>query len=323
MNFEYVKIKENLDRPAFLVGNGINLGQNYSLSWKKLLKELFEDTQGESLSIDSLDALTYPEMASLANVYRKKKETKTDLIHKKICKRIEQFENEFQKKNSLEKHKTLMKYAMDNNIPVLTTNYDHLLLKSIGNFRCAKNGIEDPFWLTDEEKGFHYWTPLNAYFTNGKEFKYNKTDVKNNFAVWFLHGTKRFSRSICIDDNDYIRYISAMKTYLTSDLYEDYKNWEGRNTWLDIFMHNDLIILGFGFSRFELDLRWLLLRRYAYQKYLNKNKKKESKIFYVHRIEDKKDSPLKQGDREFFEALGVTVVDMPTNDIYFLKYLHT
>ena len=323
MLFNYKTVREELELPAFIIGNGINRGDKNLLPWDKLLLNLFPNEEKKN-DIAAYKSLTYPEIASIANVYIKNdKEKKNGLIHKKVCVQIKVFEESFIKNNNLEKHKTVMNFAKTHSIPVLTTNYDHLLLKSINynnkTLKGEKEGIEKPYWLVKENdhKRFHYWTPFNAYFTDGEKFKYDKTDVKKEFALWFIHGTKRYERSICIDDNDYIRNITAIKKYLNNDWYDKKKNWTGRNTWLDIFLNNDLIILGFGFSSSELDLRWLLLQRYAHQKMLVDKKiiKESSKVIYVTRDSDKSYS------KEFFKALGVICVEMPAEDIYKLNYL--
>ena len=324
MKFVYNNFEKELELPAFFVGNGINMCGKTKLEWKKLLSLLFPEDKKDIVEED-LKSLTYPEIASLANVYRKKQNKKMDLLHKTVCEEINKFEENFLKeKDSLKNHKTVMEFAKKYNFPVLTTNYDHLLLKAINYQTKSKSkneSIETPYWLVEEgsKKSLHYWTPLNAYFTDGKSFEYNKTDLKKKFALWFVHGMKRYQRSICIDDNDYIRNITTIKKYLDEDYYEDYKNWLGRNTWLDIFLNNDLIILGFGFSFYELDLRWLLFKRYSYQLYLvNSGKIKEQrKIIYIKRKNDK----LKDGDDKLFKVLGIDVVEMTDVEIYKLGYL--
>ena len=324
MKFVYNNFEKELELPAFFVGNGINMCGETKLEWKKLLSLLFPEDKKDIVEED-LESLTYPEIASLANVYRKKQNKKMDLLHKTVCEEINKFEENFLKeKDSLKNHKTVMEFAKKYNFPVLTTNYDHLLLKAINYQTKSKSkneSIEIPYWLVEEgsKKSLHYWTPLNAYFTDGKSFEYNKTDLKKKFALWFVHGMKRYQRSICIDDNDYIRNITAIKKYLDEDYYEDYKNWLGRNTWLDIFLNNDLIILGFGFSFYELDLRWLLFKRYSYQLYLvNSGKIKEQrKIIYIKRKNDE----LKNGDDKLFNVLGIDVVEMTDAEIYKLGYL--
>lgn len=66
-----------LNKPSFLIGNGINYYKNYSLSWANLLIELFPEEkrieivrqEAENQQKLNLEGLTYPEIAELAVIY--------------------------------------------------------------------------------------------------------------------------------------------------------------------------------------------------------------------------------------------------------------
>lgn len=319
-------IKLELKQPAFLVGNGINLADGCEeLRWDKLLvKVLFgEDKDKNEKSKDVLEeefkGLNYPEIAELAEWYRKNGTTEKDIkidqnktIKNQICDNLDDKGNKT--------HKQFIDFCMENDIPVLTTNFDQKLLSSLKTKKKEK--VKTPFWfLTDTEKNnyrkipYHY--PFRAYFAE-KEFDDND-EINKKFAVWYIHGTKRYVDSIRLNNVDYARNIAEIDKLIR------YKkqigtNWIEKHSWIDIFMRNDLVIMGLGLDSSETDIRWLLRERYVYQKSMNQRENSSVSTIYIY---DPKDG-IAPGKRKLFEALGIKCVEMKQNEIYSLdKYLST
>jgi len=315
-----------LNQPAFLVGNGINLADGCNeLKWNKLLSKVIFGTSDIDIE-QEFKGLNYPEIAELAELYQKNKTKKENIkidpdktIKKQICEEIIKRE---EAKNKNEISKLFVTFCRDNNIPVLTTNFDHRLLLSLDitkekskNFE--KKMIETPFWfLTKEEKlNNHlipYRYPFRAYFA---EDEIKPENIRNEFAVWHVHGTKRYIDSISINYIDYARNIAEIDKMIR-DKKQIGTIWDERYSWIDIFMRNDLVIIGLGLDSSETDIRWLLRERHVYQELMNKDKLASTIYIYS------KEEGIAAGKSKLFEALGIRCVPMAQDEIYVIeKYL--
>lgn len=315
-----------LKQPAFLVGNGINLFHNKTeLKWEELLVKVLFGEYNEKLkdSAETLkqefDGLNYPEIAELAEWYRKNGTTEKDIkidqnktIKNQICDNLDDKGNKT--------HKQFIDFCMGNEIPVLTTNFDQKLLSSLKTKKKEK--VKTPFWfLTDTEKNnyrkipYHY--PFRAYFAE-KEFDDND-DINKKFAVWYIHGTKRYIDSIRLNNVDYARNIAEIDKLIRNKK-QIGTNWIEKHSWIDIFMRNDLVIMGLGLDSSETDIRWLLRERYVYQKSMNQRENSSVSTIYIYDQE----KGMAVGTKKLFEAIGIKCVEMEQNKIYSLdKYLST
>ena len=349
-----------LENVAFLVGNGINRHKGNNFTWVELISESFPDQykiyfshqfseskKGIQNTIDNyLDGLSYPEMAELAlrlredenkkseDEIRNKQEEKIANDDKKNVKKkenavlaykniIAELTKEKMPKFQNEKHEKVIEFAEKYNIPILTTNYDTSLLttKYLNLLENQKNKI---FWMKnngDKDKYDRIFL-TNAYFSKGRM---DYDDVRERFAVWYIHGLameKSYYGSIRITNKDYADAISNLKTYINKDLYNDDDKWKGWNTWVNIIMHNDLIIAGLGLEQSETDLRWLLVERYIYHTKKEREaielrkKYRRPETIFVYSDE------MKNGTKLYFEALGVKFVKKSYDEVFdFEKYI--
>lgn len=316
-----------LNQPAFLVGNGINLADGCNeLKWNKLLSKVIFGTSDIDIE-QEFKGLNYPEIAELAELYQKNKTKKENIkidpdktIKKQICEEIIKRE---EAKNKNEISKLFVTFCRDNNIPVLTTNFDHRLLLSLDitkekskNFE--KKMIETPFWfLTKEEKlNNHlipYRYPFRAYFA---EDEIKPENIRNEFAVWHVHGTKRYIDSISINYIDYARNIAEIDKMIRDKKALEKPKWKGKNTWIDIFMKNDLIILGLALDSQETDLRWLLRERYYYQQYMkSKHGQPEALTLYIYRKNADEEKAMPTGKKELFHNMNIICEKMEIEEI--------
>lgn len=324
-----------LHRPAFLIGNGINyVNKENNLSWTKLLIDLFPEKYRSKIVTESsnvnlnLDGLTYPEIAELAIRYTKEADStikRPDCIVKKnICKKVDDFENKLVYLKKIERHKTVITFAKKNSIPVLTTNYDFLLLKTLkiifskNNNKFLKKKVEEPFWFFDVSKRRPpYNCPFCAYFRETELQK--NSDVKKEFAIWYIHGMKRYSSSLCITNKDYSKIIANLNKFIKDKSIMNKDKWEGFQTWINPFMNDDLLIMGLKLDSEEVDLRWLLVERYLYQQYLMNNSRNYTMKKTVYVYSD--DNELPNGKKLFFEAIGIECEKIDYDNIYKLDYL--
>lgn len=338
-----------LHQPAFLVGNGINYADGCKLSWEKLLVNVFpEEMQNNfknnadtnlffkfnnastsvQISIDiskqnnlevQLPGLTYPEIAELARLHLKKANKnnakKIPSIKAQIAEQLDKMEKENEGKN--EKLKKFVTFCKDHHIPILTANFDHRLHLDFDK------KIKEPFWFytQEEEKNkrlLNHIHPFRAYFA---ENEINPDNINNEFAVWHIHGTKTYLDSICINHVDYARNIAKIDELIHKKEKIIESDWPGKNSWINIFMNNDLIIMGFALDSEETDLRWLLRERTIYRNYLiSKNIGPVAKTIYIYRKEEA-ETEMPAGKRALFKALDIECVEMPQDEIYKLDYL--
>jgi hypothetical protein len=111
---------------------------------------------------------------------------------------------------------------------ILTLNYDYNLTDNMSNIR-------------------------------NKEVKYSlkRYQLIHNKKIWHIHGELDNYHSIMLGYSHYMDSISNIQTYLNSSK----KNEKNNSTWVDIFLTNDIYILGAGLDFEELDIWWLLSYR--------------------------------------------------------------
>lgn len=348
MKFKFRGYDIDLDKPAFLVGNGINRADGCTVSWEQLMIEIlpeeiqkhFSKKSGDEnlffkfnsastsvqIAVDipgkqKNDELTYPEIAELALSKRSPEEYDEDskpkfleIVRETIQRGIEEGTP------SNFNHENLSVFAQENNIPILTTNFDRNFLKT----PCFKGQNLDSinlYWVKQPTKvARDYQTMKNACFTPKKSIN----NIHSEFAIWPIHGViGKTTCPLCLTNWDYGNYCAKIKEISKTKDWDDQQN---DSTWIDILLDNDLIIMGLGLNSSETDLRALLVEREIRQKInakIEKSKKphKKAHTIYIYRKEaESEDMP--DSKRLFFESLGVICVPMEQNKIYEVeKYL--
>ena len=349
-----------LSQPAFLVGNGIYYYSGHAtLPWSKLallllpkeiqdkikeyntankefIKKVFrneEPTIHELLTInensvlqESLEGISITEVLDLALLFQNKgKQTKfTDQPFLKLKKEAVKILQEMEEtKNAYEQHENMINLAHKNNIPILTTNLERNLIRAQV---FGGHNIDTPIsFIGERDEKFL----MNGYFTTeGNRNQINAGNICSKFAIWHTHGLikdgnseKSFEKTICLRDEDYKDRISELKKHIDKK-----ENGVIRsNTWVDIFMNNDLVIMGLNLDPVEKDIRWLLIQRHFYQQELaekareNRTDFKEKQTIFIYRKEaGKSEMPL--GKRALFESIGIKCVPIETDEIYQFKW---
>ena len=302
-------IELKLEHPAFLVGNGINKADKINLSWEDLLGKLLPESS--DLTVENLKGLTYPEIAEIALLKQGK-----DKFEEKFKEEMDQTE-EKAKKSKLEKHKKLLDFAKQKHIPILTTNLEKIFLTS-------DKSLEMKWHQQGEKNNYDRKFLKNLCFCD-ENFEGN--DIHSTFALWYIHGLyskKSFDKSFSLTNWDYANNIAMMKKVLSE---RQKTNRTGNSSWADIFLDNDLIILGLALDSDEIDLRAFLAEKYIQQQIdekiaKEKNRKFEKrKIVYIYRKgHESKDMP--NSKKVFFDSLDIICVAMEQNEIYEVqKYL--
>lgn len=321
MTAEEVKEKINEDRYniAFIIGNGINRYKNdSSLSWDKLLidlwKKFFNDqmktipkgiSNTEFYDILEFEFFKQPlaERNNKSTVLRNEKEDiSSDGKSLDNTPLVGDMQKETARLMRLWKardhHKKIISKIKELNAPVLTTNYDETLSRSIGLKYYAM-----------EDEDFSSKFPWSAYFSE-KEIL---DDPSAAFGVWHINGQIKYSESIKLGLSQYMESTENARRMLHSSkldeiqyfMGKDMPIWEGKNTWLHIVFNKSLFVFGLALKEDETFLRWLLIQR---AKYFILFPDREKKGWYLKRDAD----DMSEGQELFLKKVGLKVLSVPT-----------
>lgn len=165
---ELIYHQSSLHDLAFVIGNGVNryAQGNNDWSWKNILCEAWGNITRHKIS--STKGMNLTEMYNLLEFQTDK--DSSNLIKEEIIK-------PFKSGTQTIIHRQLQTYLENWNVPVLTTNYDHLLENGYIRFTLRHPLTKDRY----NAKSSYY--PWDRYFSN-KEI-YNPA---RDYAVWHING---------------------------------------------------------------------------------------------------------------------------------------
>jgi hypothetical protein len=242
---------EELDRPAILLGNGINNLDKTFMDWKSLLRKI----GGKNLNFDGL---TYNEIYDFIELHNgKERKLKNKVVEELIA----------PTKNKLNPHAQFVELTNNYGCPVLTTNFDLGL----------ETSLDLTFYRT-KNKGFTRYYPWDKYSA-----KYQLENPTEGFGIWHMHGMITHSDSIRLGLTDYMGSVEKARRWIhkgEASLFrgKDQANWRGRNTWLHIWFNMPLVIVGLKLESQEVFIRWLLIER---ERYFKKFKKKRKRTIFI------------------------------------------
>ena len=278
---------------AFIIGNGINRHFNHTASWEDLLLKLWSEF-AENNKRKVPRGVSFPEFYDILELHGLNKK---EYVHT-IQKRVKEIMGEW--KPNKEQNKLLMSIKKLN-APLLTTNFDDLIPKSMGlKFKIM------------QRKGFNDVYPWSYY--------YSDVDLKcptQGFGVWYINGMIKYYRSIRLGLSHYMGSIAKARKLIHkgpenfSFKGKSQSFWLGYKTWLHVIFNKSLFILGLKLNESEIFLRWLLIERARYYK---KFKERRHKGWYVT---TKKEVNSEKGKKFFLESVGITVIALDSfEDIY-------
>lgn len=199
--------------------------------------------------------------------------------------------------NFTEKHKRVADFALQYNIPILTTNYDKLLAQSVN----AK--LHDFSDKINRDDSF----PISCCYTT-----IDSEDI-NKFAIWHTNGMLDYPKSILIGLSHYTHNLEKVRSLIFppnkfhAEFYENifYGNPIIDKSWINLIFSKDLYIFGLSLDTDELILRWLLLERaklYALDPPLRK------KGFYILVYNDY--CKMTCGKFKFLRSVGFEIITM-------------
>lgn len=293
MNINNIKniINNNRNDIAFVIGNGINRFPNNpdALSWEDLLITLWHQVSLQTLSIrpDGISTTEFYDILDLENT--------SDI---NLQKNVTNILKDWKPRNH---HRLITEKIAEINAPILTTNYEDTLAKTIN---CNLYRIEESKF-TD----FYPW----SHYHGINELKI-PTD---GFGIWYINGMINYHRSIRLGLGHYMGSVERSRNLIhkgKEDKLYTGKNvafWKGHKTWLHIVFNKSLFIFGLDLGENETFLRWLLIERFRYFK---KFPTRKHKGWYLCKRNEK---PISQGKRLFLEKVGFEIIEVEEySDMY-------
>ncbi len=281
---------------CLMIGNGINLLSGNGQSWIHVLEELAkqaEDVEIMELSDQKPFSLIYEEISVRSKRFKNKNEIE---LKKHVASLVSGIKpNDY--------HKKIIESNTKN---IITTNYDYSFENSCSNGSSKKSNL-------------------------AKETKYSnfRRRTVNNKNIWHIHGEAEVPNSITLGYDQYSGTLQKMRNYLTGDRnnsethvspfkkgIEKFEDTENVFSWLDIFLRDEVHIIGLGFDYTEIDLWWLL--SYKARVKLNKSLNVGNTTF--HFLHDEAISEKEKAKHSIMKSLGVTVKTTKVNGDYKSAY---
>ena len=291
---------------ALIIGNGVNLSDHpkNSLSWQELVVRLAKSRKLK-LTKSIVEKLSFAELGDILRI----QDENPNKLPKDVIAAIKTFGQ----------NKTAIGvFAQEQNLPVLTTNFDIRLA-------LTQNSRPQPKQQTISRK-----RASKVLIPNGwNVYRGPKSDelyARNISGLWHMHGSIDLESSIKLTSAQYASAFAKAYELIKKGLYAnngcEIENcsgcvecgWAGQSTWLDVFFHRNLVILGFGFSQSETFLRPLLIERFKYLKYRYGSRIEVPHSHFVVSAEDE----LDEGQRFFFESFGFKIITLKQRSEVFL-----
>lgn len=224
---------------SLLLGNGINNLSKDSISWEALLKQLANEIQHDEI-MDLIDekpfTLIYEEIIFKFNSKSLQVSKEID-IKRRVAKLVSEI-------SSNEYHEMLLNSKFNN---IITTNYDYALENSLDS-KTEKSNLK-----------------------NETKYSLFRRKTINSKNIWHIHGECDVPNSIMLGHEQYAGQLQKMRQYATAN-----RNTQSREvsqfklgnhcfdtdnsiySWLDIFLRDNIHILGLSLDYTEIDLWWLL-----------------------------------------------------------------
>ena len=263
---------------TLLIGNGISKLLNPGkLDWKNVLKEVTKEDQkllGENDNCRTTVPYTHLyEDILLNDKYRHKAGTE-DLSELKL--RIKEHLKNETSKSSNKDFDRVIKLLLNLDLKnILSTNYEY----------CMENVLEKQDYSYEKSR-------QQTIYSTRRKRQYCKNDGRK-LDFWHIHGELDYVKSIMLGYDHYCGSLTKISDYIKKGKLSDSERDESTaslkddkdihhivkkcllfqngcdvecKTWMDTFFFSDVHIIGLGLDFQEIDLWWLLNKRYRYIK---------------------------------------------------------
>ena len=271
-------MKSNMEVTLF-VGNGINrLEAERDVSWGKVLEDLARKLGRQSL-LDLRDNKPFTLIYETLLVKLFQRGNKQDLLLKKYVSNsmLEMMPNQY--------HRKFLNLGVKN---IITSNYDY----------C--------FEMVSQTEIKHFNVKRESKYS-----AFRRTKVGDAY-IWHIHGEVEEPESIMLGYEQYGGYLQKIRKYLLPsqkrrelNIANLKKKFDRRltNSWVDLFLRDEVHILGFSMDYSEIDIWWLLVFKAQCQARYGI---KPGRTIYYHWTKSKEDD-LDRAKLQLLEALGVKI----------------
>lgn len=264
---------------TLFIGNGINYFETQEkYSWKQVLVDLARKIDGQSL-LDLMDNKPLTLIYETMSLKSFEKANQSDLSLKKEVSRL------LQNMTWNKYHQRFLNIGVKN---IITTNYDY-------SFEKAGQTLID-----------HANVKRETRYSSFRRTRVGKT------YVWHVHGEVEETDSIMLGFEQYSGYLQKIRNYvvppqkkrfLVRENLERIFDRNQTNSWVDLFLRDEIHILGFGMDYSEMDIWWLI----AYKAQCKARHGMEpGKTVYYHWT-DKEKNERDEAKLQLLEALDVVV----------------
>lgn len=247
-------LKEHNENLTLIVGNGINLSNKdvQDETWKAILEQIGRDLGFIDAGQELCETHSLVELSDLLQLHSSD-ENRDVSVQTAFCKKLEEWKHG-------QSHTEITNWARKHSVPILTTNFDATLSDACrAELVHAKRGSGG--------------APRSYYYPWSSRFEVLGQPIdkpRNSFAIWHVNGMSKYVYSVRLGLSHYMGSVHHARRWMhrgddrlfaSKDAID---RWTGRNTWLDAFFANDLLIFGLGLCRDEVFLRWLLIERARY-----------------------------------------------------------
>lgn len=264
---------------SLFLGNGINLLDDSAASWKDVLQDL-ADFAGKPKIMDGAEykpfTLIYEEV--IAAIGEPDPESAEKEVKERVAKAIEEIP-----RNAYHDHFESLGFRH-----ILTTNYDY----NIGTKGKTSN-------LRPESK-----------------YSVFRRRINGNQSIWMLHGEIGKPETIMLGHEQYSGSLQKMRTYVTSKEKApggysspfrygnyDFDDNSKVHSWVDVFLRDDIHILGFTLDYTEIDLWWII----AYKARLKRRSSLQPGTTNYYLFTHNRRDPKIEAKVALLESLGVCV----------------
>lgn len=285
---------------ALVIGNGINqFNAKESNSWGQIIHELAQNNglpivNTKAGDLKGLELTELYDLVDLANFGVKNGQS----LREQICELMKSWEPGDQ-------HRLIISWAKRTQVPVITTNFDETLSRA-GNCSLFPEKVE---------KGFTAYYPWERYYSDKPLY-----GPDSAFGIWHVNGMIKYPQSIRLGLSHYMGAVERARNWIhkgeEDSLFrgKNRRNWRGVNSWLHIVFNRALVFIGLSLNSNEVFLRWLLIERAKYFKFLDKNfhqyQKRQNKAWYFYAKEGERYADEHETNGKFFflKQVGVEPV---------------
>lgn len=220
-------------KKTIFIGNGINLLSHGNPTWRSVLESLANFVDNNDIDLSNIEEKPFPYVFEEIYLRAARSKGVKEIVLKKYAAKLI---------NNIPNNEYHLQILNSNLRHIITTNYDY--------------NLEDSF--------SKQYKPTNMK----RETKYSlfRRRIQNDKNIWYIHGEASYPNSLMLGHEHYAGALQKMRSYLTRNkkispfmLGNHLFDNNGINySWVDVFLRDDIYIVGYQMDYSEIDIWWLL-----------------------------------------------------------------